>query len=108
MDGCLNDVVFDVVARRSFSGIKRSLNENGRYLMVNPRLFKMVRGLWTSMTSRKKVIIEFANYRAEDLLFPKQLIETEKLTPVIDRHYPLEEIAEAHKYGITPLVGSAA
>ena len=92
------DVIFDVVGKSSFSGSIRSLKQNGRYLLANPGLSQMVRGRWTSMTSSKKVISGAASGTTEDLIFLKELIEAGRLKPVIDRSYPLEQTAEAHRY----------
>jgi len=92
------DVIFDVVGKSSFSHSLRSLKQNGRYLLANPGLSQMIRGIWTSMISSKKVIIGPASEKTEDLVFLKELIEAGKIKSVIDRRYPLEQIADAHNY----------
>jgi NADPH:quinone reductase-like Zn-dependent oxidoreductase len=92
------DIIFDTVGKISFSGCVRSLKKKGIYLIGNPRVSHIVRGLLTSMTSSKKAKFGLALSGIEDLIFIKELIEAGKIKSIIDRCYPLEQMAEAHRY----------
>jgi NADPH:quinone reductase-like Zn-dependent oxidoreductase len=95
--GEIYDVIFDVVGKVSFSRSDNSLRQDGTYLLANPAS-QMVQALWTRMTTNKQVIMQTASGTIGDLNFLRGLIEEEKIRTVIDRSYPLEQIAEAHRY----------
>jgi NADPH:quinone reductase-like Zn-dependent oxidoreductase len=101
-NGQTYDIIFDTVGKRSFSRCKGSLTQTGVYLDAAglATIFPM---LWTSMFGSKKAILALTYVRTarevtKDLIFLKELIEAGKIQAVIDRRYPLEQTAEAHRY----------
>ena len=91
------DVILDMVAGSSYSECMRVLRPKGRYLMANPRVSDMLRSVLTSVFTDRTVSFAFAAEKEEELLALKEMIEQGRLEAVVDRVYPLEQIAEAHR-----------
>jgi NADPH:quinone reductase-like Zn-dependent oxidoreductase len=92
------DLIFDAAGKSSYSTCKGSLNPGGVYIttMASPQIFLNM--LATSVMGDKKAMFATPRVTPEDLRFVNELVEAGELRPVIDRSYPLSELAEAHRY----------
>lgn len=97
-NGLQYDVILDIAGTASYSRCLRSLTRSGRLILANPKLRQMLRAPLTSLISNKKVFFAFAKDTTEDLDYLAGLMEEGRLKAVIDRIYPLEAVAEAHRY----------
>jgi NADPH:quinone reductase-like Zn-dependent oxidoreductase len=101
------DVVLDTAGRRSLSHLRRALTPQGTLVIIGGEgggrwlggfqraiLWAPLLSLFVSQQLRGLISTE----RKEDLQFLKELIEAGKVTPVIDRTYPLSKVPEAIRY----------
>lgn len=97
------DIIFDTVGNLRYPQIKKSLAQSGIFIQASITLSVFPFVLWTSIFSSKKVQIAATGLRppserVKDLVLLKELMEAEKIKPVIDRTYSFDQIVEAHRY----------
>jgi NADPH:quinone reductase-like Zn-dependent oxidoreductase len=94
------DFVFDAVGKSSFFKCKRLLKKKGVYTSSNG-LINIFLIFIAPLTGGKKVVFSFPKSISEKLNFIKDLIEKGSFTPVIDRTYSIDKIADAYRYVAT-------
>jgi NADPH:quinone reductase-like Zn-dependent oxidoreductase len=93
------DLIFDVVAKRSFSDCKRALKPEGIYVTTEFSPVLALAGRWRSVTGNQTMApLPPKPPSKTDLVFLKEHLEAGKLVPVIDRRYPLSELPDALRY----------
>ena len=97
--GRVYDIVFDTVGKGGFSRSRKSIKRGGVYVMIggDPSPSSLA-WLWPAITGAVKVVTGVARLGKGDMALFKTLIEGGHMRTVIDRRYPLDQIAEAHRY----------
>ena len=95
------DLIVDVVANRPVFDYRRALNPGGKFIMVGGTVAAILQaaflGALISMYGKKKIGM-LAHKPNKDLQDISELIRNGKVTPVIDRQFPLEETPDAFRY----------
>ncbi len=92
------DVMLDCVGSRPVSAARRVLKPKGIYVIVGgpiARFFELL--FWSPFVSQKLALCR-AKLNQDDSKLIGELMETGKITPVIDRHYTLQDAAAAMRY----------
>ncbi|MEH2376424.1 NAD(P)-dependent alcohol dehydrogenase [Nostoc sp.] len=95
------DIIFDAVGKRSLSQTKRVLKPNGVYITTLPSPEVLLESVLTAFLPGQKAKFILQKPNTQDLIYVKELIEAGKIRVVIDRTYPLQELAAAHSYSET-------
>ncbi|MHA2288315.1 MAG: NAD(P)-dependent alcohol dehydrogenase [Promethearchaeota archaeon] len=97
------DLILDVAAHHSIFDYKRALSPKGIYALIGGAWRTIIQvfflgPLISTFGSKKMGIMVWKPNKKEDMLFIGELFEAGKLVPIIDRCYPLSEVAEALRY----------
>ena len=98
----LYDLILATAGYRSIFDYKRALSPRGIYVMTGGSMKQIMQanllGPAISKAEGKKLVALSHKPKQKDLVFMKELIEAGKVKPIIDRRYPLREVAEALRY----------
>src|SRR5215211_2070481 len=99
------DVMLDLIGSRSLSDCRRALTRRGTYVLVGVRdlgrwfgLARQIKALLLSPFVRQRMRVFVVRHNREDLAVLKELVEAERVAPVVDRRYELSEVPEALRH----------
>jgi NADPH:quinone reductase-like Zn-dependent oxidoreductase len=102
------DLILDNVGTQPLSGFRRALKPQGICVMIGGggpnegrwigALARPVKALLLSPFVSQKMSMMLAEIRQEDLTIMRDLMEAGKVTPIVDKTYPLSQVREAMKY----------
>ena len=92
------DVIVDILGKSSFARCRRVLAPHGRLVFVSFKSKQLLQMLWSSVAGAKKVRCVVMSERQADLVTIRELVEAGTLRPIVDRVFPLEQAALAHRH----------
>lgn len=92
------DVVIDILGKSSYARCRRILKSHGRLVYVSFKMKQLLQMLWTSVFGANKVVCALIFERQEDLVSARGLMEAGTIQSIVDRTFPLEQAADAHRY----------
>ncbi|PSB22473.1 zinc-binding alcohol dehydrogenase [filamentous cyanobacterium Phorm 46] len=95
------DIILDAVGTKTFAGCENVLQAEGVYISTLPSFDNLAPMFFSSFMSGKKAKLIVANPNPSDLDFLRELIESDRVDPIVDRTYSLQEVAAAHTYSET-------
>ncbi|MBD1810833.1 NAD(P)-dependent alcohol dehydrogenase [Microcoleus vaginatus DQ-U2] len=95
------DIILDAVGTRTFAECEKVLQPEGVYISTLPSFENLAPMLTSWFLSGKKAKFILANANTSDLEALRELIESDKVEPIVDRTYSLAEVAAAHAYSET-------
>lgn len=90
------DIFFDAVANQSFFQARTVVKPGGAYVTTVPSFQSMVMGPLINRVGARKVKYVFAKPNTHDLAILKEMVESGKVAPVVEKVYSLDQIREAH------------